>query len=488
MSMSGAQARSALLLLLMTLLAACSRPSTLEKVRQEKVLHVITRSSPITYYEDKDGPAGFEYELSKRLADHLEVDLRVRVVDSLEQIYRVTEDAYTDFASVGASSTAARERQSGLRFSEPFITFTPVVIYRKGKTRPQAIEDLLQRHVVVPAHTAQATYLEKRREEGLPGLDWQLMEDIETPELLRMVDAEEVDLAIVNSTEFAIHNGLFPKLRAGFELMPAQEIRWVFPPGDDTSLLDVTNSFLTEARDNGTLSYLEERYYGHVGDFDYVGARTFIKHIHDRLPKYESTFRAAADKFSLDWRLLAAIGYQESHWRPYATSPTGVRGLMMLTLDTARYMGVKNRLDPDESIWGGAGYFSRTYDRLPDSIQEPHRTWMALAAYNVGYGHLMDARRITESQGYNPDIWQDVKRHLPLLQQKQWYKYTRYGYARGWEPVHYVQNIRRYFDVLIRKLPGAEEPDSDSSGQETQVAGSLSRDLPGAFRFMPPIL
>ena len=173
---------------------------------------------------------------------------------------------------------------------------------------------------------------------------------------------------------------------------------------------------------------LTERYYGHLAQFNYVGARTFIRHSKQRLPKYEDAYKKYAEQYETDWRLMAAMGYQESHWRPNAVSPTGVRGLMMLTQVTAKEMGIKNRLDPLQSIKGGVKYFARIHKRIPDSVPEPDKTWFALASYNVGLGHLEDARILTEKGGKDPNKWADVKEFLPLLQQKKYYSKTRYGY------------------------------------------------------------
>ena len=143
------------------------------------------------------------------------------------------------------------------------------------------------------------------------------------------------------------------------------------------------------------------------------------------------------------------MGYQESHWNPKARSYTGVRGIMMLTQNTASELGIENRLDPLQSIEGGGRYLAKLRSRIDDEVQEPDRTWMSLAAYNVGYGHLSDARKLTSQLGKNPNLWIDVKDSLPLLSQRRYYRNTRYGYARGQEPVNYVQNIRRYYDVLV---------------------------------------
>ena len=215
--------------------------------------------------------------------------------------------------------------------------------------------------------------------------------------------------------------------------------------GDDAIFASLIE-FFGQVHHNGTLLALDDKYYGHVEQFNYVETRTFIKAVSTKLPKYQALFEKYAQE--IDWRLLAAISYQESHWRPDARSHTGVRGMMMLTLTTAKQMGIKSRLDAEQSIRGGAKYFKRMINKMPDRIPSPDRMWFALASYNVGFGHLNDARIITQQQGGDPDRWVEVKTRLPLLQQKKYYKKTKYGYARGKEPVHYVENIRRYYNTL----------------------------------------
>lgn len=172
-------------------------------------------------------------------------------------------------------------------------------------------------------------------------------------------------------------------------------------------------------------------------------------------------YKNAADKYGLDWKLLAAMGYQESHWNPKAVSPTGVRGIMMLTLQTAGHLGIKNRLDPESSIMGGAKYLDQIRRRFPEELKEPDRTWFAMAAYNVGYYHVIDAQILARKLGKDPNKWLDLQTVLPLLAQKKWYKKTLYGYARGWEPVKYVTNIRRYYDLLQYQLNKDQVKDED---------------------------
>mgnify|MGYP002624872028 FL=1 len=183
-----------------------------------------------------------------------------------------------------------------------------------------------------------------------------------------------------------------------------------------------------------------------------MDTRRFIRRINTVLPKYKDQFKAAARKYDLDWMLLAAQAYQESHWRTNARSPTGVRGIMMLTMNTARELNVKSRLDPVQSIHGGARYFKQLHDRIPEEVQEPDRTWFALAAYNVGMGHIYDARALAQRLGNDPNTWVGLSEVLPLLSQKKYYRTLKHGYARGREPVIYVQRIRDYHDILHQRL------------------------------------
>jgi membrane-bound lytic murein transglycosylase F len=216
------------------------------------------------------------------------------------------------------------------------------------------------------------------------------------------------------------------------------------------------------------LAQVHDRYYGHTEQFDYVGTRAFVRHFDSRLPRYRQAFENAGNTHDIDWRLLAAIGYQESHWRSHAVSPTGVRGIMMLTQATADYLDIEDRLDPESSIFGGAEFYARQMERIPDTVDEPDRTWMALAAYNVGFNHLLDARQIVEWEGGDPDAWVDVSKTLPLLARERWYSRVKYGYARGWEPVLYVNNIRNYYNIL-RWITANEDRDNAERGIDDEI-------------------
>ena len=199
----------------------------------------------------------------------------------------------------------------------------------------------------------------------------------------------------------------------------------------------------------------------------------------NRLPLFQQFFEDAGKKQGLDWRLLAAIGYQESFWDPKARSPTGVRGIMMLTEETAKQMDIADLLDPQQSIDGGARYLRHLIDRLPERIIGTDRLWLALAAYNIGLYHLEDARVLTQKQGGDPDRWNDVKQRLPLLADPTWAAKVKYGAARGMEPVVFVNHVRTYYDVLVKQDEEEKGRSLDRRAQ-AQAAGvvgpQVSRD------------
>ncbi len=424
-------------------------PSLLEQVQQRGELVVVMRLGPTTLFDDGDALAGMDYDLALAFARELGVELRVLVADSKADMYRAVAAGQADIAG---AVTPTAEGSRLFRFTEPYTLVDRHLVHRRGRDAPESFraraeEEGARLHVPAGGSTAEMV---RRMASLRPLHDWTVRYDVGVQDLLYEVWTGELDYTVVDSNELALSQAYFPEIRVAFTLDSPQPLAWAVDKGRDDSLHAAATGFLDRAQSRGQLGAIRERYFGHLTEFDYVDSRIFLRHVTERLPRYRDIYQEAAADNDLDWRLLAAIGYQESHWDPQAVSPTGVRGLMMLTRQTAAHLGVDNRRDPEQSIRGGARYFRNLLDRVPEQIEEPHRTWLALAAYNVGPGHVEDARRITESQGADPDKWPDVREHLPLLAQEAWYPSTRHGYARGWEPVHYVRGVRRYYALLAR--------------------------------------
>ncbi len=442
----------------MVFLATCgSPPSLLEQILRTGELRVVTRNSPTTFYLGRDTALGPEYDLVRGFADRLGVELSIYAAD---QFWQILPDVMTGRAHLGAAGlTITEPRRELVEFGPVYQRVEEQVIYKLGTGRPRTLGDLLGGRIEVVAGSSHAGLLERMRTEE-PMLTWIESPSADVEELVAKVAGGEIDYTVVDSHEFAVTRHFYPDARVAFSLGSAGALAWALPRVEDNSLREQVSAYFAELKASGKLQHTLNRYYYYAGDFDYVGSRAFVRHFDARLPEYRDYFLEAETATGIDWRLLAAMGYQESHWNPDAVSPTGVRGIMMLTRSTAAMLGVADRIDPRLSILGGARYFKRVRRKIPERIAEPDRTWLALAAYNVGYGHLEDARILTETAGKNPDRWRDVREHLPLLSQKKWYQRTKRGYARGWEPVYYVDNVRRYY-TLLEWMTASEPPPRD---------------------------
>ena len=462
-------------LLMASLIATCSPPtSTLDQVLELGELRVVTRNSPTAYFVGPEGPAGPEYDLVHGLANQLGVTLVIETVDNVSEIMPYLTDGGAHMAAAGLSSTESRREH--LDFGHPYNTVDMHLIYKLGTGKPRSIEEVIGRSVEV---VASSSHSEMMHALGVahPDLEWSENTEDEVADLLKKVVLGEVEFTIADSTEFGIQRHFYPDLRIALDLKIADPIAWAFPKQEDDSLLEAADEYLIRANRAGVLAQVNDRYFGHTEKFDYVGTRAFIRHFKTRLPRYRQVFEEAGETWGVDWRLLAALGYQESHWRSHAVSPTGVRGIMMLTEATADYLDIDDRMDPTSSIWGGAQFYARQTERIPDSVHEPDRTWFSLAAYNVGFNHVKDTRQIVEWQGGDPDKWIDLSEALPLLAQREWYTRVPYGYARGWEPVLYVNNIRAYYNI-IKWLTENEEQEEVTEEDEIVVFVTDANDTP----------
>ncbi|RLA46898.1 MAG: membrane-bound lytic murein transglycosylase MltF [Gammaproteobacteria bacterium] len=434
-------------LVLLCLPGGCAKEDALDSILSRGELLVVSRNSPTTYYLDKSGPTGFEYALAGLLAEDLGVQLNMQPVFSLTGIFEKLQREEADFAAAGLTLT--RQRESTYPHSVAYYQLKPQVVYVAGMFRPHSVADLAGMTILVLTGSSHAESLRALQQSGFSDLQWQEIPEVDSMELLERVNEGYADLAIIDSNEFTVQQSLYPRLKVAFDLATEQDMVWYLPPTtDNIRLLGRIDNFIRAMVEDGSLGRLREEYFGHTYGVSRINSHTFIRNMKKSLPPYRALIRQVAKEYQLDWHLLAAIAYQESHWHPQAASPTGVRGMMMLTLPTAEEMGVDNRLDAGQSLRGGARYLKNIKRRLPHDIYEPDRTWLALAAYNIGMGHLEDARVITDRQGGDPHLWRDVMQRLPLLQKSKYFQSVRYGYARGLEAATYVQNIRHYYSIL----------------------------------------
>lgn len=427
---------------------ASSQPlNSLERVRNQGVLRMATLTGPTTYYQSSRGEDGFEYQLAKAFARHLGVNLKVVTRRDLNATLLTLAGPQADFA--GSNLTITSERSKWLKFSAPYDEDRSVLIYRRGSKKPGNLAQVnSEKRLIVIAGSSHESQLLRLHQTLDPQLKWEALDNSEMLHLMQLVHDGDADYAIIDESAYSINRSIYPRARLAFYLSEPEPIAWAFPLHVDESLILAANQFLEEYQADGRLRRLKERFYSPTDAFSLGGSQLFISRVNKRLPIYEDLFRKTAEQYGVDWHLLAAIAYQESHWDPLARSPTGVRGFMMLTKDTAREVGVSDLLDPQQSLRGGVKYYLKIKKRLPQSILEPDRTWFALAAYNVGLGHLEDGRVLTERAGENPNQWDSVKKYLPLLRQRKHYESVKHGFARGDEPVNYIKNIRHFQTIL----------------------------------------
>ena len=465
-----------ILLLGFTINFCAPKDNLLEHIKARGELRVVTRQALTTYYENSRGKAGLEYDLVKRFADALGVKLHIEITNDFKQIVQLLNQHQVDIAAAGLIINEA-ENLTSLRFGPSYQRVKFQLIYREGATSPPLdLEEIGSNKIQVVANSPHARFM-RQLQKDTPQLSWREITNSSTSDLLTRVWQQEIPYTLVTSNEMEQMQRFYPELEAGLELPEIQELAWMFTrsPQDD-SLYLAAIQFFQNLRQTGELAQLLERYYGHVDvvdNFDYVNTRVFYRHIRERLPSYRLYFEQVAARHRMDWRFLAAMAYEESQWKPGAVSATGVRGLMQLTQNAAKEVGVQNREDPFESIEGGAKYFNNIKARIHPTIPEPDRTWFALAAYNVGLQHLGDAMLITTQQKDNPHRWVDVKQYLPLLSSPTLCGRLRWGCARGEEPVNFVKRVRHYYDMLA--LIDEEQPVFNSANSLSLTSRDSSK-------------
>lgn len=422
---------------------------TLADIQNSGQLVVLTQNTPTVYYVDRhEKESGPEYKLVKDFAKSLGVTPVFIIKNSVVELLDAISRGEGDLATAGLSITEERKRQ--VLFGPAYQEVSQQVVCRRGGETPRRIKHLADSDLVIIAGSSYEERL-KGLQTKYPDIQWHPSSGLNAEQILEKIWTRKIGCTVLDSNIIAINQRYYPELRVRFDLGEKDKLAWAMPKAA-YELRSQADEWLKGYKESGKLARLQELYYGHVKLFDYVDTQAFRRRIDERYPEFAELFEQAAAENGLSWTLLAAQAYQESHWDPKAKSPTGVRGMMMLTWPTAKSLGVKNRLNAEQSIFAGAKYLAKLRNNLQDEMQEPDLTWMSLAAYNVGLGHLRDAQTLARRQGKDPASWHDIKEVLPLLSKKKYYSQLKYGYARGSEPVQYVQQIRQYEEILQQQL------------------------------------
>jgi len=419
---------------------------TVEAIKKSGSLKVLTRNAPNTRYVGRHGDhMGPEHDMTQAFGAYLGVSVEYVQKESIEEIIEALRKGEGDLAAAGLTRTDQRTKE--FLFGPSYQDITQQVVCRRDNVQPESAKELIGLKIGIISGSSYEESLNALKEKHAE-LTWEVFNDVSTEKLFQSVWNRNLDCTIADSNIVDLNRRYYPELIAPFNLDRSQSLAWMLPR-DSENLKNSIEDWHKSFASSGRLKALMDQYYGFFEVFDYVDTKRLIRRIESRYSKYKNYFESAAKKYQISLPLLAAQGYQESHWQADAVSPTGVKGIMMLTIKTAESVGVSDRLDPKQSIEGGAKYLAKLRkNRFSEEITEPDRTWLALAAYNIGRAHLHDAQTLARQQNLNPHLWSDIKQVLPLLAQKRYYQNLKYGYARGTEPVRYVQRIREYEHII----------------------------------------
>ncbi len=438
-----------IILVLLFCFSGCSKPpepGTYDRILETGEITVITRNNAHCYYIYRGQPMGFEYDLAKAFADNLGVKLKIKIAENWGGMIPSLREKTGDL--VAASMTITDNRQRQVNFSSDYMTIQQHIIIHRDNRSIKRVEDLAGKTIHVRQGTSYEERLRALIRQGI-GLRIRVYEDLATEELIRLVAAKNIDVTIADSNIAFLSRRYYPETIVGVPVDEKEYLGWAVRIADHR-LLERINQFFAKIKQNGVFEKLYSKYYADIDDFDYVDLRAFHRRIETRLPRYSQIIKELSLKYDFDWRLIAAQIYQESHFDPLAQSHAGAFGLMQMTRSTADSMGVKDLFDPAINLDAGIRHLKKLYDFF-DKAQGLNRFYIALAAYNIGQGHILDARNLARQMGLSPNRWTSLKKTLPLLRQRKYYKKSKYGYCRGTEPIEYVRQIMLYYDILKRQ-------------------------------------
>ena len=341
--------------------------------------------------------------------------------------------------------TITESRRQQVAFSDGYLPVEQRIIVHRRNRAVRNMTDLDGQTVHVRKGTSYEERLRVLQRQGI-AVTIVTHPDVPTEELIRQVAEKKIQITVADSNIAKRNRRYYPQAIVAGPISDREFLGWAVHPRADRLLARI-NSFFKTIKADGTFEEIYNRYYGDVDFFDFVDFRTFHRRLESRLPRYKEIIQGAAEKHGLDWRLIAAQIYQESHFDPEARSHSGAYGLMQLTETVARTEGVSDIFDPRQNIEAGVRHMKNLYDHFDKAIGED-RLYIALAAYNIGQGHVWDARNLARAQNLDPNRWVSLEKTLPQLSYTKYFKHAKYGYARGLQAVDYVKQIQIYYDIL----------------------------------------
>lgn len=432
---------------ILVVLEKTSEDISLKYILKKGEITLITQNNANCFYIYRDRPMGFEYELAKAFAEHLGVKLKVQIIEKWEDLIPALKN--TKGAFIAASMTASPERKRNAAFSDGYMHVRQNIIVNKKNQDLQTKEDLAGHTVHVRKGMPYEEQLKKLRMQGI-NLKIALQEDIATEELIRNVARDEIEATIAYTNVAYLNRRYYPRVTVTGAISGYESLVWAVDK-NALSLVSRINSFFKTIKANGKFAEIYNRHYSGIDSFDNFDINNFYAMMQIRFPLYSQTIKDASATCGFDWRLIAAQAYQESHFDPMAQSHAGAYGLMQITEQTAFSLGFMDIYDPEQNIYAGVRHLKNLYNSY-DGAAGLDRLLTALAAYNIGEGHIMDAKDLAVKKNLDPNNWASLSRVLPLLSEQRYYSRTKYGYCRGIEAVNYINQIMDYYDILKKEV------------------------------------
>ncbi len=438
----------------------------LDGLKKRGRLRMITRNNALTYFIHRGMQVGYEYELLKEFARRNDLRLEIVIPDDHAKLLDYLNEGKGDV--VAAAMTINEDRSAMAEFTTPYNEVDEVVVVRSEEEDIYGFGDLAGRTVHVRGSSSFLAPL-RAAADSVEGLEIvELPGDVETEEIMLAVEDGTYDVTIADSNLLEVEQAYGHDLKAAFSIGPAS-LGWAVRE-DNPALLAALNQYISQEKRGLFFNLMRKKYFENI--------RTIAKSkdslrvdLSGQLSPYDDHVKRFAGHYGQDWRLITAQMYQESRFDPDAVSWVGAQGLMQVMPATGEQMGFTELHDPEEGIHAGVKYMDHLLGRFDPKLPMETRVHFALASYNVGYGHLLDARRLARQKGWDANRWfGHVEEAMLLLSRPEYYSRARYGFCRGGQPVHYVENIQQYYDAYLEVLASADPVRTDESARPEPLA------------------
>ena len=420
---------------------------TLKNLADRKEVTVLTMDRPLVYSQRSSSEQfGIDYDLVQSFAKEYNLKVQFKVLKSELEVLQALENGEGDFAALRLRQND--HLQTIERFTPgPAYDDTHTNLYCHRNAKVEHLNDLSGKKIV--ALNKDLNQEEAQRfQRWAPQTHFTLLERGRVRQLLREVNSGIYDCAVAENLEGEFNLRYFSKIYRITRLTENFTLHWQFNKKSQ-DLAELSHIWFRKASRRDEISEIRHRYSAILSEVSDRDVRQFVKHLGNTLPEFKSYFVSAGEEHKVPWQLAAAVAYQESHWNAEAVSFTGVRGIMQLTTETAEHLGVTDRTDPEQSIWGGTKYLKLLLDRVPEHLDSKDRLSLALAAYNIGWAHLEDAQGLARQKNMNPYSWMDLKKILPLLEEPSIAETLKYGKARGRETVEFVDRVKGFYNLIL---------------------------------------